>query len=35
MDETNKRTEKLREQLKQANQKILTLSQPQSDDAKG
>lgn len=34
MDESNQRTEKLREQLKLANQKILTLTQAQSEDGK-
>lgn len=34
MDESNQRIEKLREQLKLANQKILSLSHGQSDDSK-
>ncbi|XP_055683134.1 protein hook [Lutzomyia longipalpis] len=33
LDDSNQRTEKLREQLKQANQKILTLTQGQTDES--
>lgn len=34
MEDSNQRMEKLREQLKVANQKILTLSHGQTDDTK-
>lgn len=35
LDDSNQRSEKLREQLKTANQKILLLTQSQTEEPKG